>query len=378
MVSLLRRGLVEEGHAVDVARTGDDALALVPVAAYDAIVLDLMLPGIDGFEVCRRLRAIGVWAPVLMLTARDAVEDRVAGPRRGRRRLPAEAVLVRRAARAPARARPTRDAGAAGAARGRRPAPRPRDASGVACRRRRSRSPPRSSRCSRRSCVGPAWSCRASSSSSTRGTTRSRTGRTSSTSTSATCARRSTGRSAGLARDGARRRLPAAEGRGVSRVPIRLRLTLAFALAMAVVLAVAGVLVYVRLDASLTEQLDESLDARAAALAPLARSGEPLPRTGDERAGGGRSPAAGSELVSADEVARALDGPIVVERDEGTGVRGRARAPARSRPSTRRPARASSSSARRSRNARRRSTASSPRSSSAARWRCSPPRPPAT
>ena len=79
MASLLRRGLVEEGHAVDVARTGDDALALAPVASYDAIVLDLMLPGMDGFEVCRRLREIGVWAPVLMLTARDAVEDRVAG-----------------------------------------------------------------------------------------------------------------------------------------------------------------------------------------------------------------------------------------------------------------------------------------------------------
>jgi two-component system, OmpR family, response regulator len=79
MASLLRRGLVEEGHAVDVARTGDDALALAPVAEYDAIVLDLMLPGVDGVEVCRRLREIGVWAPVLMLTARDAVEDRVAG-----------------------------------------------------------------------------------------------------------------------------------------------------------------------------------------------------------------------------------------------------------------------------------------------------------
>jgi two-component system OmpR family response regulator len=79
MASLLRRGLVEEGHAVDIARTGDDALALGPAAEYDAIVLDLMLPGLDGIEVCRRLRERGVWAPVLMLTARDAVEDRVAG-----------------------------------------------------------------------------------------------------------------------------------------------------------------------------------------------------------------------------------------------------------------------------------------------------------
>jgi two-component system OmpR family response regulator len=79
MASLLRRGLVEEGHAVDVARTGADALSLAPAVEYDAIVLDLMLPVVDGIEVCRRLREQGVWAPVLMLTARDAVEDRVAG-----------------------------------------------------------------------------------------------------------------------------------------------------------------------------------------------------------------------------------------------------------------------------------------------------------
>ena len=79
MASLLHRGLVEEGHAVDLARTGDDAVWMAEAAEYDAIVLDLMLPGIDGFEVCRRVRDNGVWAPVLMLTARDAVEDRVAG-----------------------------------------------------------------------------------------------------------------------------------------------------------------------------------------------------------------------------------------------------------------------------------------------------------
>jgi two-component system OmpR family response regulator len=79
MASLLRRGLIEEGYAVDVARTGNDALWMAQAAEYDAVVLDLMLPGIDGIEVCRRLRAEGVWTPVLMLTARDAVEDRVAG-----------------------------------------------------------------------------------------------------------------------------------------------------------------------------------------------------------------------------------------------------------------------------------------------------------
>jgi two-component system OmpR family response regulator len=79
MASLIRRGLLEEGLAADVAASGEDALWMAEAHDYDAIVLDVMLPGIDGFETCRRLRATAVWAPVLMLTARDAVEDRVAG-----------------------------------------------------------------------------------------------------------------------------------------------------------------------------------------------------------------------------------------------------------------------------------------------------------
>jgi two-component system, OmpR family, response regulator len=79
MAGLLRRGLTEEGHAADVARTGGDALWMAQAVEYDAIVLDVMLPELDGFQVCRRLRAEGVWSPVLILTARDAVEDRVAG-----------------------------------------------------------------------------------------------------------------------------------------------------------------------------------------------------------------------------------------------------------------------------------------------------------
>jgi two-component system OmpR family response regulator len=79
MAGLIRRGLNKEGMAADVAGTGEDALWRAGATEYDAIVLDLMLPGIDGFEVCRRLRAEGVWAPILMLTARDAVEDRVTG-----------------------------------------------------------------------------------------------------------------------------------------------------------------------------------------------------------------------------------------------------------------------------------------------------------
>jgi two-component system, OmpR family, response regulator len=79
LAALLRRGLAEEAHAADVARSGEDALWMAQATEYDAIVLDLMLPGVDGIEVCRRLRADGVWSPVLMLTARDAVEDRVGG-----------------------------------------------------------------------------------------------------------------------------------------------------------------------------------------------------------------------------------------------------------------------------------------------------------
>jgi two-component system OmpR family response regulator len=79
MASLIRRGLTNEGLAADVAVRGADALWMAEAHDYDAVLLDVMLPDVDGFEVCRRLRAAGVWAPVLMLTARDSVEDRVAG-----------------------------------------------------------------------------------------------------------------------------------------------------------------------------------------------------------------------------------------------------------------------------------------------------------
>jgi two-component system, OmpR family, response regulator len=79
MAALLRRGLQEEGYAVDVAGTGEDGAWLGTENDYDVILLDVMLPDLDGFEVCRRLRHAGRWSPVLMLTARDAVPDRVAG-----------------------------------------------------------------------------------------------------------------------------------------------------------------------------------------------------------------------------------------------------------------------------------------------------------
>ena len=79
MARLLKRALDEEGHAVDVAGDGPDGLWLATENPYAAIVLDVMLPGFDGFELCRRLRAAGIWAPVLMLTARDEIGDRVRG-----------------------------------------------------------------------------------------------------------------------------------------------------------------------------------------------------------------------------------------------------------------------------------------------------------
>jgi len=79
LAGLLRRGLVEEGHAVDLAGSGEEALDWLAVEEPDAVVLDLMLPGIDGFEVCRRLRRERVQTPILLLTARDGVPDRVAG-----------------------------------------------------------------------------------------------------------------------------------------------------------------------------------------------------------------------------------------------------------------------------------------------------------
>ena len=79
MAALIKRGLEREGYAVDVAADGDEALWAAREQLYDAIVLDAMIPGPDGYQVCRTLRQEGRWAPVLMLTARDSVGDRVLG-----------------------------------------------------------------------------------------------------------------------------------------------------------------------------------------------------------------------------------------------------------------------------------------------------------
>ena len=79
MARLLRRGLGERGFLVEVATTGEEALSFAADATFDVILLDVMLPDTDGFDICRRLRRDGVWAPVLMLTARTAVRDRISG-----------------------------------------------------------------------------------------------------------------------------------------------------------------------------------------------------------------------------------------------------------------------------------------------------------
>jgi heavy metal response regulator len=79
IAGFIARGLTENGHSVDVATDGDEALHWPSVADFDLIVLDVMLPAVDGVEVCRTLRARGLRTPILMLTARDTVEDRVRG-----------------------------------------------------------------------------------------------------------------------------------------------------------------------------------------------------------------------------------------------------------------------------------------------------------
>jgi two-component system, OmpR family, response regulator len=79
MAALIRRGLMAEGLGADVAMSGEEALRMTQQESYDAIVLDVMLPEMSGIETCRRLRMAEVWSPVLVLTARDSIEDRVGG-----------------------------------------------------------------------------------------------------------------------------------------------------------------------------------------------------------------------------------------------------------------------------------------------------------
>ena len=79
IVALLRRAMQREKHTLEVATTGDQALKMADEGSYDAIVLDVMIPPPDGLEVCRRMRKNGVWVPILLLTGRGGIEDRVTG-----------------------------------------------------------------------------------------------------------------------------------------------------------------------------------------------------------------------------------------------------------------------------------------------------------
>ena len=164
--ALIVRALRAEGHAVDLCETGEDALWRAGSVAYDAIVLDFGLPGIDGFETCRRLRADEIWSPVLMLTARDAVADRVEGLDVGADDYLVKPFSFAELAGPAAGAGPPRRRRAPDDAGGRRAAPGPGAPRGLARGATARRSRPRSTRCSRPSCAGPARSCRASPSSS--------------------------------------------------------------------------------------------------------------------------------------------------------------------------------------------------------------------
>ena len=119
MAAAIRRGLRAEGIVADVVTRGRDALGMVRTTEFDAVVLDVMLPDLDGFETCRRLRADGLWVPIIMLTARDAVEDRVRGLDEGGRRLPDQALLPGGASGPAASARAARARSAPDGARGR-------------------------------------------------------------------------------------------------------------------------------------------------------------------------------------------------------------------------------------------------------------------
>jgi two-component system, OmpR family, response regulator len=119
MSSLLRQAFREDGYAVDVESLGSEALWRASETDFDAVILDVGLPDISGFEVCRELRGRGRWMPILMLTARDAVQDLVQGLDCGADDYVTKPFELRRAPGAAARAGPA-DAGAeAGHAGGR-------------------------------------------------------------------------------------------------------------------------------------------------------------------------------------------------------------------------------------------------------------------
>jgi CheY-like chemotaxis protein len=244
LASLLRPALRGEGVAVDLVLTGEDALWMAGATRYDAIVLDVMLPGMDGIETCRRLRADGIWTPVLMLAARGRLADRVAGLDGGADdylakpvELPELMVRLRALVRREPVRRPTvLEVGDL------RPDPGP-DRSGASAK--RCSSPPGASRCWRRSCASPASRCPAISCSKRPGTATTTIAPTWSISTSAPYASASTSHSDGTASRLSRvAAIACARMAGSETAPVRWRLTLAFAVVIAVVLAATGLFVY--------------------------------------------------------------------------------------------------------------------------------------
>ena len=79
IANFLRRGLLEENYAVDIAANGEDALYKFEINEYDLIILDLLIPKVDGINVCRKIRQVNTTTPILILTARDATEDKIKG-----------------------------------------------------------------------------------------------------------------------------------------------------------------------------------------------------------------------------------------------------------------------------------------------------------
>ena len=286
MARLIRRGLREEGAVVDVAGRGEDAVWMASSTEYDALVLDVMLPGIDGFEVCRRLRADDVWTPVLMLTARDAVEDRIAGLDGGADDYLTKPFsfgeLVARLRALVRRGQVERPDGRGGG----RPAPGPRDPARLAGPA-GDRALPREfallegfmrrpgEALSRLQLLERAWDYAYDNRSNVvdvyvrylRGKIDRPFGVTSIETVR--------GHGYRLREDGGR----------LTRLSLRLRLTLGFALVMAVLLALTGIVVYRIFRSDLNATIDRSLSSRSAAIAALVHQSDDVPRA---RAGRGR------------------------------------------------------------------------------------------
>ena len=189
-------GLIAEGFDVDVAHDGPDGLWRAREGSYDAIVLDVLLPGMNGYKVCRTLRDEGVWTPILILTAKDGEYDEAEALDTGADDFLSKpfsfVVLLARLRALIRRGAPPRPTVlSVGTARA-----RPRRPRAAGARRPTSASPRASSRCSSTSCARTATWRRRRRSSTTCGASTSPATRTSSRCTSATCARRSTRRSA--------------------------------------------------------------------------------------------------------------------------------------------------------------------------------------